>query len=197
MQTPDQKKKIAIVRSARSQFYKRGIKATTMQHVADEANVSVGTIYLYYKNKADLVLGCAEDFAVMHDELVAALKKADKSWDQKLKEYVLTRFRLQEDMGKSPHGKDIARKVIELAPQRVLAQAEGFVKNMNGFIDEGVDGGKISRSDLSALKEAMTYSIGYFFPVAGKEPLHPLTEEALVRVLDWYISVLGDHKGTK
>lgn len=190
MQMLDTKKRVAIIRSARSQFYKRGIKATTMQHVADGANVSVGTIYLYFKNKSDLILGCTEDFAVIHDEFVATLKHKQIGWDQKLKEYVLSRFRLQNEMGSSPHGKAIAQAVIELAPERVMAQANGFVTNVNAFIDEGIAARKITRQDLDALKEVMTYAIGYFFPVAGKEPLHPPTEEALARVLDWYVFAL-------
>jgi AcrR family transcriptional regulator len=48
-------KREAIIEAARKLFTTEGYEATTMAQVAREAGVGVGTMYLYFKNKSDLL----------------------------------------------------------------------------------------------------------------------------------------------
>lgn len=50
-------KKIAILRTAARLFSRQGYNETSMQDVARTAGIAVGTIYLYYRNKEDLLTG--------------------------------------------------------------------------------------------------------------------------------------------
>lgn len=53
----------AILDSARNAFAKFGIDHCTMDMIAKEAELSKGTLYLYYRNRNELLLGLvAEDF---------------------------------------------------------------------------------------------------------------------------------------
>ena len=47
----------AILDAAEQLFFTRGIENTTMDDVADAAELSKGTLYLYFKNKEDLLHG--------------------------------------------------------------------------------------------------------------------------------------------
>jgi len=52
-----QQKSSAIIAAARTHFATRGFESTKLSDVAKEAGVAVGTIYLRYKSKAELLSG--------------------------------------------------------------------------------------------------------------------------------------------
>lgn len=51
----DPSKREAIIEAARILFTTKGYESTTMAEVARHAGVGVGTVYLYFKNKSDLL----------------------------------------------------------------------------------------------------------------------------------------------
>lgn len=61
-----------ILEAAARAFARRGFHGTTMQDVAEEAEVAVGTLYNYFRGKEELyhslVLMLRDDFASIHDE---------------------------------------------------------------------------------------------------------------------------------
>jgi AcrR family transcriptional regulator len=59
-----QDKKQAIVEAARELFTTEGYETTTIAHVAKKAGVAVGTVYLYFKNKSELLLGVKGDWEI-------------------------------------------------------------------------------------------------------------------------------------
>ncbi|MBK5258119.1 MAG: TetR/AcrR family transcriptional regulator [Thermoanaerobaculia bacterium] len=64
---------------------RRGIAAATMQEIADEAEVSKGTIYLYYKDRDELVEKTFENaIRDLHMRLDTALE-SDGSFEQRLR----------------------------------------------------------------------------------------------------------------
>lgn len=64
-----------IVASARKLFVEKGFNTTTIQDIAAEADVGLGTLYLYAKSKEDLlVLVFKDDILLMIDESYAAIK---------------------------------------------------------------------------------------------------------------------------
>src|SRR4051812_4037874 len=58
----DAEKRGAIVEAARSLFLSKGYESTTMAEVAEDAGVAVGTVYLYFKNKNDLLRAVRGDW---------------------------------------------------------------------------------------------------------------------------------------
>ena len=51
-----EQRKNDIIDAAERMFFSKGIAATTMDDIAEEAELSKGTIYLYFKSKEDLYL---------------------------------------------------------------------------------------------------------------------------------------------
>jgi AcrR family transcriptional regulator len=58
----DVDKRQAIVEAAREMFTTEGYEVTTIAHVARRAGVAVGTVYLYFKNKNDLLAAVKSDW---------------------------------------------------------------------------------------------------------------------------------------
>src|SRR5438309_449369 len=79
-QQPDkeQGKREAIIEAAMQLFTTKGYEPTTMAEVARKAGVAVGTVYLYFKNKSDLIYAVKNDWerqflSVMADPQVQAI----------------------------------------------------------------------------------------------------------------------------
>lgn len=69
------KKKKAIFESAIENFAKNGFHNTSMSDIAKSAGVADGTLYLYYKNKDDLMI---KVFNEMVDEKLELIQEAIK-----------------------------------------------------------------------------------------------------------------------
>lgn len=65
----DQRRR-AILASARTAFVKHGIATTTMERIAQEAELAKGTLYLYFRSREELLMGLlADDIAVLTSSL--------------------------------------------------------------------------------------------------------------------------------
>lgn len=65
-----------ILDAAQEVFFGRGLAAATMDEIAEKAELSKGTIYLYYKSKEDLYLGVMmRGIQILHDMLSAVIAR--------------------------------------------------------------------------------------------------------------------------
>lgn len=67
-------KREAIVEAARELFTTIGYETTTMAEVARKAGIAVGTVYLYYKNKQELLQAVCGDWS---DKFVQYMRELD------------------------------------------------------------------------------------------------------------------------
>lgn len=73
-----------ILRAAATRFAERGVAGTAMREVAEEAGVSVGTLYRYFEGKEDLVRALAESGRSLNRTLRDAAARKDKPRDRLL-----------------------------------------------------------------------------------------------------------------
>lgn len=95
MDNPPEKEK-RIIWAATTLFAKYGIRKTTIDEIARDAGMAKGTIYLYFRNKQEIVSAVVRRLGV---DLIATLQRAVASQDnapEKLEAFVLERFRFTE-----------------------------------------------------------------------------------------------------
>lgn len=188
MQKLDPGKKQAILLAAKSRFYRYGIQKTTMQEIARDVGLSVGTLYLYFKNKDEIILACTQAFNDLHRQFANAILETNLSSDEKLRRYILERFRAAKETREgSDHAAEIARTVIRLAPKRIEEETALMLEVITHILQEGCTAGILHHVDLETDVEVFAYAIAYFFPVAGKEPDTPVEEQKLLAVVNWFI----------
>ncbi|HEY2892761.1 MAG TPA: TetR/AcrR family transcriptional regulator [Pirellulales bacterium] len=179
-----------IIVAARKRFDHYGINKTTMQEIATDAGVAVGTVYLYFANKDELIVACAEDFVEHHRQLADTILANDSPADAKLKSYVVARFSLAAQLRTSSrHAAEIARAVLRVKPDRI--QEEGLM--MWQYVTEILKLGNEQRVFRIAHPEhdakVFLYSIACFFPNALANPPMEPEEADLVMVVDWFTNV--------
>ncbi len=87
----DQKKR-EILEAAIRVFSERGVNHFKMIDIAKEAKIGKGTIYEYFNDKDNLILGCFEYFVGHYTEILGAKGETDLSPDKKLEQMIRESF---------------------------------------------------------------------------------------------------------
>ncbi len=71
-----EQRRTAIVDAAETVFFKKGVDTATMDEIADVAELSKGTLYLYFKSKTELYLAvCEKGMHIMLEHFRKAYEK--------------------------------------------------------------------------------------------------------------------------
>ncbi|MDD2383815.1 MAG: TetR/AcrR family transcriptional regulator [Sulfurospirillaceae bacterium] len=79
-----EEKRSEIARSAIDLFSQKGIVQTSMDEIAKSAGVAKGTIYLYFKNKEEIMFAVWDMLSQQHDEAYAKRIRSDMSAREKI-----------------------------------------------------------------------------------------------------------------
>src|ERR1041384_6069714 len=113
-------KRQRIIEAARARFRHYGLAKTTMQEVATDAGVAVGTLYRYFEHKDALAAACADDFIADHRGQAETAVSGSGTPEDRLREYILARYRRCREVGtESRHAVELERAVLRLKPDRI------------------------------------------------------------------------------
>jgi TetR/AcrR family fatty acid metabolism transcriptional regulator len=181
-------KRELIVRAARQRFRKYGVRKTSMHEIAADAGMAVGTIYLYFKDKKELIVGCSDAFAEKHQKFARKIVTDQRQSDEKLRDYVVNRFKaIEETRSGSSHAADIARTVMHLQPQRAQEDERWIYETVLALLKEGIADGVFDIADPERDADVFVQSIRYFLPWAHKQPYREPTLDNLTKITDWFL----------
>jgi AcrR family transcriptional regulator len=188
MQRLDEAKREAILQAAKHRLSQYGVRKTTMQEIAGDVGIAVGTLYLYFKNKNEILIATAEAYAQNHIKDKEKILRSPMSAPEKLKAYLINRFRaVQENRLSGSHAAELARAVIRLKPQLQEEQGKAVKNNVLSLLQEGMQSNLFQIDNLEQDLEVFLYSIGYFFPMPTTEKYYEPEEDKLCMVIDWFI----------
>src|SRR6516165_169324 len=100
-----------------------------MQEISRDAGVAVGTLYLYFKDKDELLIAGTEEYVTRHRRQAEAILASDASAADKLRRYVLDRFRASTSTrtGNKPHVVELWREVLRVRPERRLEEGQMMI----------------------------------------------------------------------
>ena len=82
-----EEKKCAIAKASIDLFCEKGIQQTSMDEIAKSAEVAKGTIYLYFKNKEEIIFTIWDMLSQQHDEAFQQRVTSNMSAKEKILEY--------------------------------------------------------------------------------------------------------------
>src|SRR5262249_25525066 len=138
-----------ILDAARKRFRYYGVKKTTMQEIARDAGVAVGTLYLYFKNKDDLLIAGTEEYVTRHRRQAEAILASNVSAADKLRRYVLDRFRASQATraGGYRPAAELLREVLRVRPERRLEEGRMMAEYFVRILRLGVETGELYTDD--------------------------------------------------
>jgi AcrR family transcriptional regulator len=184
-------KRQRIVEAARKRFRHYGIRKTTMQEIARDAGVAVGTLYLYFKDKDDLLVACTEEYVTRHRQQAEAILTSDASAADKLRQYVLSRFRASEATraGGYRPAAELLREVLRVRPERRLEEGRMVAEYFVRILRLGMEAGEFYTDDPERDARVFLLSLAFLFPSALDERAYTPTEEDALLVVDWFVKV--------
>ena len=168
-------KERALIEAAIELFLERGVRGTTVQAIAERAQVAVGTVYVYYKDKAAIVRQVAFAFADRHHEFAAGILESRKGPLAKLNAYILGFFDMWQPFGGNAQGPvELAEAVLKYAPETPGMAQEEFLNTLTTILSEARTAGlRVDRPAEEARWIALATQA--FFPLAGTPTVRPLS----------------------
>jgi AcrR family transcriptional regulator len=181
-------KRQRILDAAKRRFGRYGLRATTMQEIAQEAGVAVGTIYQFFPDKDALMLAWVDE----HRELIRAqwqdVLSRRGAADEKLREFVRVRFHTVRAIREEPAIAEITRIVIRIAPKTITELTHTALGYIRTILEEGRRTGSFPSVNPAKDSEIFFHALSGFFPSEEDPITGPPQEETMFRVVDWFIS---------
>jgi AcrR family transcriptional regulator len=184
-------KRQQILDAARNRFRYFGFRKTTMQEIARDAGVAVGTVYLYFKDKDDLLIAGTEEYVIQHRRQAEAILVSNTSAADKLRRYVLDRFRASQATrggGYSPAA-ELVREVLRIRPQRRIEEGRMMAVYFARILRLGMETEELHSDDPERDARVFLLSLAFLFPSATDEQAYAPTEEDALLVVDWFLKV--------
>jgi AcrR family transcriptional regulator len=184
-------KRQRILEAARKRFRYYGVRKTTMQEIARDAGVAVGTLYLYFQDKDDLLVACTEAYVTRHRRQAEAILLSAASAADKLRRYVLDRFRAAKATraGGYRPAAELLREVLRVRPERRVEEGRMMAEYFVRILRLGMETGELYTDDPERDARVLLLSLAFLFPSALDEPARAPTEEDALLVVDWFLQV--------
>jgi AcrR family transcriptional regulator len=182
-------KRQRILDAARKRFRYYGVRKTTMQEIARDAGVAVGTLYLYFKDKDDLLVACTDEYVTRHRRLAEAILASDASAADKLRRYVLDRFRASQATraGGYRPAAELQREVLRVRPERRLEEGRMMAEYFIRILQLGMETGELNSDHPERDARVLLLSLAFLFPTAIDDRAYTPTEEDALLVVDWFL----------
>ncbi len=186
MAATDEKRE-RIFEAAKRRFGRFGIRATTMQDIARDVGIAVGTIYQFFPDKDALVTAWVGEHRDLVKNQMAEVLAQPIPADEKLREFLRVRFQTVRQMREEPAIMDVTRAVLRLMPDEIPTMTAAIRQYLARILAEGRESGSLPSARPDRDVDVFFLAVSGFFtaitdPIAG-----PPTEEAMLRVVDWFI----------
>jgi AcrR family transcriptional regulator len=184
-------KRQRILEAARKRFRYYGARKTTMQEIAGDAGVAVGTLYLYFKDKDELLIAGTEEYVTRHRRQAEAILASDASAADKLRRYVLDRFRTSQATraGGFRPASELWREVLRLHPERRIEEGRMMAEYFVRILRLGMEAGELYTDDPERDARVLLLSLAFLFPSAVDEQAPTPTEEDALLLINWFLQV--------
>ncbi len=186
----DENKHKTILQAAVKVFSEKGFYNSRVSEIAKEANVADGTIYLYFKNKDDLLISLfEEEFGKIVEDMRAELEK-EKDALQKIRRFAITHLSI---VSRQQHLAEVlgveVRQSTKFMKEYVNKPFIEYLNLIRSVVVEGQENGLI-RKDLTpgVMKRALFGALDEMarYWVLSTKKKHD-TGEAALQISDVFI----------
>lgn len=181
-------KRTLILDAAKRRFVRYGIRATTMQEIARDTDIAVGTIYQFFPDKDALIRAWVTDHCQQMFDEQAAVLRSPQSAEDKLKRFLTLRFRAERAVREEPAMHEVAKAVRRLMPEMVQETIASVIVYLRTILQEGLDTGSLPSVEPEADTEILFHALRGFFPTVDDPIVGPPEEKTMLRVIDWFIA---------
>ena len=189
MRVLDNRKRLVIRKIARKHFKKHGFTKTSMQLIAHEARLAVGTLYLYYPTKAELLRETVQEYIDDHSKLTQLVVKSKKKISKRIELYLKERFEaVAEVRSHGSRSAELNLKIFELFPDRRRHESQMMFSTLYKLLEQSIKEGEFRRiKDIDYDLMVFMHSISWFFLHSNEFYDEPPKWDRLRQIINWFI----------
>lgn len=183
-----QDKRRRILKAAIEVFLRKGFESATMDEVANKARIAKGTLYLYFKDKADLYGSLLEEKIDLLTQALAAIAATAESAHVRLEamirrnlEFITGEYSGPEFFSHTQAGHD--PEVLKVIRTRITPKLAGLLQVIAGVVQQGIETGEFRKADPFdvAIRVFGLVNVNLMRRALDPEPLDPVREAARLR----------------
>ncbi|MBE9532473.1 MAG: TetR/AcrR family transcriptional regulator [Proteobacteria bacterium] len=187
----DTEKRSKIMEATSALILHYGYKKTTMQDIAEKAEISVGSIYNFFKNKDDIIIECAKNYKDnvlkrLRDLCDGSLKPEDKIREMML----LARLACQDYFKDTPHGMEIVMALEHRGEEINEKFNAAELSIIAEVIEQGVRKGDFSVKDPMDTARTFISAFAGFCPPMSMAFSKEESERALIKMVDMLLPAI-------
>lgn len=143
-----------IIDAAKHVFFKRGLQSATMDQIAKRAELSKGTLYLYFKSKEELYVSLLEEGITLFSDLMVGAIEKENSPEERIRKLLRAFYafyaeypQYYEIMFSLQKGELPREKISDEIYLPVRKQAADAIKLVETAIVSGIDSGHFKPVD--------------------------------------------------
>ena len=192
-----QARRQAILDAARDCFFRDGFEATTISQIAEEVELSTGTLYLYFKNKEEIYVSILEEGLDILYDLMKSAEPADGAPADFIEAHARAYHRFYTDYGQYFDIMFFLRrpdKEVELQvdlSNRLNNQTSRCLGLVESAVEKGIASGEFRLLDPHEAARVMWATMNGLMVLHEKRTEEMLTEK-LPRLIEVSISIMLD-----
>jgi TetR/AcrR family fatty acid metabolism transcriptional regulator len=137
-----------ILQAARHRLEHYGYEKTTMAEIAADAGMAVGSLYLHFRSKEDLLVAFAEDCQERYLRALERIASSDAPPSARLRELVRLRsLAIKEQLEATPHGGDVLLRMMRSGHACCRRMEERELGMIESILREGAARGEFQVDD--------------------------------------------------
>ena len=161
VQRKNDARRLTILRAAARVFRRLGVSATGMRDIAEEADLSAGNLYYYFRGKDEILLFCQERTLERLLGVVQAARAIPGSWSGRLRSVLSAHVHcvLDEMEGATAHLE------VEALPEdmraAIVRKRDAYERAVRALVAEGVKAGELAPADPALVTRAMLGAVNW------------------------------------
>jgi hypothetical protein len=136
-------------------------------------------------------VACTDEYVTRHRRQAEAILASDASAADKLRRYVLDRFRASQATRAGGYGPaaELEREVLRVRPERRVEEGRMMAEYFVRILRLGLETGELTSDHPERDARVLLLSLAFLFPIARDDRAYTPTEEDALLVVDWFLQV--------
>jgi AcrR family transcriptional regulator len=154
-------RRLEILRAAARVFRRRGVAAAGMREIAEEADLSPGNLYYYFRGKDELLYFCQDRTLEQMHTAVEAARATDAPVAEQLRSVLSAHLHctLDELEGATAHLE--VEALPEKLRRQIVDKRDGYERAVRSLVTKGVKRGEFAPCDPALVTRAMLGAVNW------------------------------------